>query len=180
MLIKSMTQVVLTIMLSFGVMAAGVNPGLRAEIQAAGTNTAAVTASILNSASISLSNTFSGNAATQASLTGPADVSAHTDLDLNGSISLKTKKLTSTIQSGTGVAASNNHADVSTLTNGSATVGTGSTNVGANTNLGLNGSVTDDSLSASGNAQTGASATLGDHLFLDAHDQLDFGLSVTK
>lgn len=87
-MIKSMRQVVLTIILSFGVMAAGVNSTIRAEIQAAGTNTAAVTASIINSTSASLSNAFSGNVALQGSLTGPVDVSASTVLDLSSLIYL--------------------------------------------------------------------------------------------
>jgi hypothetical protein len=81
-MIKSVMQVVLTVVLSFGVMIAGVNPRVRAELQAAGTQAVGATASIVGSANILLSNLLSGKASVHNSTMGAAAARAGTLVDV--------------------------------------------------------------------------------------------------
>lgn len=153
-MIKSMTHVVLSVVFSFGVLAAGANPSVRADIQAA-----------FHSAGAVFSNVFSSEADLQGSLNGSAEVSrngASANADLNGSTyaGAEIKSVQASM-----------YTDVQALTNSSASIEYGDTNAAVHAGLDLTGS-TDTSVSSNGsaNSTTSASADIQAGVNADIHD----------
>ncbi len=193
-MIKLVTQVVVGTMLSFGMIVAGINPTIRAEVQAAGAKTAAATVSVFGSANTSLSNFFSGKASVQGSATGSAatpvntKVSANTNLEMNTLIHAGVQHINSSIQAATRVTV-NTQTKVNAKTNGSITFGSGATNAGVglagSTNAGL--SLTGSNTNAAVNSDTSTSTNA--HIGVQAgsvslntllYNQMHAGLGISK
>ena len=102
-MIKSVTQVVFLVMLSFGALAVAINPTLQAKIQVAGMQTSDATVFMFSSANVSLFNLFSGEVSGQRPVAGLAAAPVNTNVSVNTTLDLGAliQSITANLQSAT-------------------------------------------------------------------------------